>query len=313
MNVMDLGSTVIKDVSRGYKRKKPLVLTLLAACCGALAVVNAYRYGSEIKEGLDHAKEEFAKAETGKEKAVAVVEGAAEVAWPVAKVVVPEVISIVAMTESYKESSRRILAFATMAAGSQIEKEDIRKAMREVVGQKKADQIEEKAAEEQFKRMGIDEVVDYNDSDMHNPDIFYDPETGAVWRDKYINVLNAISAYFTEAKTGGEEFYAWSELYDKFDYNKDGEAIRRGNFCKKIGVNQSDLQKIEDVQDFIRIIQVGQGRYKLVRQPEVKLRNNPNESDEDLDEIWDDHVKKQIQKTFGDGVWNGSLDPSERV
>ena len=239
------------NIGTGYKKNKPLVLIVIAGTCSVLAVVEAIKEGSKIKDGIKETKEEFDKATTGKEKAVAVVDGVAKVAGSVAKVAIPEMVAIGAMTESYKESSRRILAFATMAAGSQIELKDVRDSMREVVGQKKADQIEERAAQKQFERIGVDEVVEYSDADQDNPDIIKDQITGCVWRDKYINALDAIAAYYTKAKTGSGEFYPISELYDYFDQYKNGNYIRRGSMCDEFGVMQSDLQNIENASDEI--------------------------------------------------------------
>jgi hypothetical protein len=272
-----------------------------------------YKEGPKIKKGFTKAKDNFKKAETTKEKAVAVVEGVADMAAPVGKVLIPEAVAIGAMTESYKESSRRILAFATMAAGSQIELKDIREATKEVVGRKKAETIEEVAAKKQFDRVE-DEVTAFNDADQENPDIIMDPDTGCVWRDRYINALNAIGAYFTKAKTGSEVFYSTSELYDFFDQYKNGNYIRRGKMCDEFGVMQSDLKDIESSQDFIKLVQAGPNRYKLVRQ--VILRPNPDGVYDSMGKYFDGNgvdLYDYSDADFGDGEWNHSLKPDERA
>lgn len=303
------------NIGTGYKKNKPLVLIVLAGGCSLLAVAEAIKEGSKIKEGITETKAEFKNATTTKEKVVAVVDGVARLAGPVAKVAIPEIVAIGSMTESYKESSRRILAFATMAAGSQLELKDVRDSMREVVGQKKADQIEERAAQKQFERIGADEVVEYSDADQDNPDVIMDADTGCVWRDKYINTLDGIAAYFTKAKTGNEIFYSTSELYDLFDQYKNGNYIRRGRMCDEFGVMQADLKDIDNVQDFIKLVPAGPNRYKLIRQ--IKLRPNPDgwvdSQGKYFDSAGTDLYSVDLDDECGDGEWNGSLNPKNRA
>lgn len=317
IKVFDTLKAGFEQTKIGYKKNKPLVLIIISGAASLWALKEMYQEGPKIKEGLTEAKEEFKKATTTKEKAVAIVDGVAKVGIPVVKVAVPEAISLYSAGESYKESSRRILAFAGMAATSQLELRDFKETAKEVVGKKKVETIEEKVAEKQFDRMGgTDELTDFNDSDFNNPDIFNEPVAGAVWRGKYINTLDAISAYYTHAKTGNEVFYPISELYDLLDQYKDGNYIRRGSLCDEWGVMQSDLKDVDNAQDMLKLVDAGHNRYKLVWQ--IKLRPNPDgwidAEGKYLDGRDVDMYDTSFDDVCGDGEWNnGSLNPKERA
>ena len=316
IKVFDVMKDGVKQIGIGYKKNKPLVLIIISGAASLWALKEMYTEGPKIKKGLDEAKKEFKNAETTKEKAVAVVNCVADIGVSIAKVAVPEAISIVAGAESYKESSKRILAFAGMAATSQLELKDFKEATKEVVGKKKVDTIEEKVAEKQFDRMQGDELTDFNDSDFNIPDIFKEDVGGCVWRGKYINTLDAISAFYTHAKTGNEIFYPISELYDLIDQYKDGNYIRRGSLCEEWGVMQSDLKDIDNAQDMLKMVDAGHNRYKLVWQ--IKLRPNPDgwidAEGKYLDGKGVDMYDTSFDDICGDGEWNnGSLNPKERA
>lgn len=316
MNIFDTLKLGFENIGKDYHKHKPLILTIVAGGSSLVALYSMYKEGPKIKEGISKTKEEFKSAETGKEKATVLVEGFMEVALPVAKVVIPEAVAIGSMTESYKESSRRILTLGTMLAASQTEIFDMKQITRDVVGKKKATEIEEKVAEKQFKKdEGVDELTEFNDADYNNPDIFKDELTGYTWRDKYINVLNSIGSYFTHAKTGNEIFYPVSEFYDYLDQNKDGNYIHRGQMCNEWGILQNDLKDVENAQDMIRIVQAGPNRYKLVW--ETVYRPDPDGWIDNKGRYCDsrgrDYYDTSYDDICGDGDWNHSLNPKERA
>lgn len=315
MNVIDTLKLGIENVGKDYHRHKPLILTIVAGGSSLLALYAMYKEGPKIKEGVSKAKEEFKSAETGKDKAIAVVEGAMDVALSVAKVAIPETVAIASMTESYKESSRRILTLGTMLAASQTEIFDIKQATRDIVGKKKATEIEEKVAEKQMKGIHRDELEEFNDADTANPDVIEEPITGCVWRDSYINALNAIASYYTKVKTGSEIFYPISLLYDEFDSFKNGNYIRRGKVCNDFGFMQDDLKDIDSCTDFMELVQAGPGKYKLVMHK--KMRPDPDGWIDNLGRYYDtagqDLYDTSYDDDCGDGDWNNnSLNPYNR-
>lgn len=287
MNVFDTLKLGIENIGKNYHRHKPLVLTVVAGGSSLVALYAMFKEGPKIKEGFSKTKDAYKSAETGKEKAIAVVEGTIEMAVPVAKVVVPEVVSIAAMTESYKESSRRILALGTMAVMSQAENIDLKKAAKEIVGKKKAEQIEEHAAVKRFSEMPEDPTL-YDDWDDENPDIFADRKSGAVFRGKYINVLNGINSAFQVLKSSIAEGEPYNMTHENFmdfiNIEKDGNPVRQREFSKYFIFDAYDVKNINDVQEFVRLVQIGNNRYEITY--EVPLHQNPEMFAEDPDSFY---------------------------
>lgn len=298
--------TGAKRIQADYKKNRPFWLKTTAIFGTFIIAGVTYTEAPTIHEAFKEAAKEWKEANSGKEKAVVVVETAQKTAVPLVKIAGTIGGTIYCIEKSYKEQHNQIISLAMMAAGSQIELDDLRAVTKEVVGQKKADQIEEKVAEKQFERVR-NNGVEYSDIDANNPDTFLDVETGAMWHDRYPNVLDAISSYFTAAKTGHEVFYPWSELYSNLNYNKDGNDIRIGKSFDDFGVMQTDLKNIRHAQDFIKVVQAGPNQYKLVRL--VKKRPNPDGYVDEDGVYWEDDYRD----SYGDGDWNGSLNPELRA
>lgn len=278
MNVIDTLKLGIENIGKDYHRHKPLILTIVAGGSSLIALYAMYKEGPKIKEGCSKAKEEFKSAETGKDKAVAIVNGVMDVALPAAKVVIPEAIAIGSMTESYKESSRRILALGTVAVMSQAENIDLKKAAKEVVGRKKAEQIEEQAGIKRFSQISEDDPTLYDDWDEENPDTFIDRKSGAIFRGKYINVLNGINSAFQIIKSSIAEGEPYNMTHEEFmehiSFEKDGNPIRPREFSKYFVFDPYDVKNVSDVQEFVRLVQIGNNRYEISY--EVPLLPNPD-------------------------------------
>lgn len=299
MNVLDTIKLGKDRVATSYRKRHPFWMKT-AAMCGVFIVAGVmYKEAPAIHEAIDKAVDEWKKANTPKEKATVVVEAAAETAWPVIKVAVTIGGTLYFIEKSYKEQRVQIVQLAGMVGASQIELKDLRDATKEVVGQKKADQIEEVVGKKQLERINSgDELTEFNDADVNNPDIIDFPTLGAVWRDKYSNTLNGIGQFYYNAKTGNESFYPLSDLIDQFDMHKDGNYIRVGTLAKQWGFMQADLKDTKYPEDLIKIVQVAPGRYKLI--PQVRICADPNGS------FSEDAV-------CGDGDWNGMLNPELRA
>lgn len=274
INTLKLG---LENISRTYQRHKPLILTVTAGGSSLLALYEMFKEGPKIKEGVSKAKKEFKEAETSKDKAIAVVDGVLETAISVAKVAIPETISIASMTESYKESTRRILALGTMAVMSQAENIDLKKAAKEVVGKKKAAEIEERVATKRFSEIKDDPTL-YDDWDEENPDVFVDKQSGAIFRGKYIDVLNGINSAFQIIKSsiseGDPVTMTHEDFMDRINYNKDGNPVRPREFSKYFVFDPYDVKNVSDVQEFVRLVQIGNNRYEI--EYEVPLLPNPD-------------------------------------
>lgn len=308
MNVLDTIKLGKDSAVRSYKKNHPFWLKTFAMFGVIMVAGVTYKNSKPIHDAFEEAKKEWKEAQTGKDKATVVVETTVKVAPHAVKIIVLIGGTLYCIEKSYEEQKTQILGLSMMLAGSQVELDDLRAATQEVVGKKKATQIEEKAAQKQFDRMPQDELA-YSDCDQDNPDIIEDPETGAVWRDKYINVLDGIASYYTEAKTGSEAFYPWSILYDHINQGKDGNFIRMGHCLNDFGILQSDLKDIKHAQDMIEVIQAGPGRYKLIRH--VVKRPNPDGYVDEDGVYWYSGHDDLDYGTQGD--WNGSLNPKMRA
>lgn len=305
---LDVMKTGVDRIRTGYKKNHAFYLKTEAIFGTFLIAGVTFTEAPTIHKAFKEAAKEWKEANCAKDKAVVVVDTAAKVALPVGKVVASVVVTDYCIEKCYEEQKTQIMTLAMMAAGSQIELDDLRAATKEVVGQKKAEQIEEKVAEKQVKR--LPENIVYADMDVNNPDLILDTETGLAWHDKYLNVLDGIASYFTEAKTGNEVFYPWSSLYSHFNYNKDGNNIRVGSMLNDFGVMQSDLKNIKHAQDMIKLVSAGPNMYKMIRQ--VKKRPNPDSYIDGDGAYWDDDFYND-DDSIGDGDWNSSLNPELRA
>ena len=301
--------TGVNRIQTDYKKNRPFWLKTVAIFGTVVIAGVTYTEAPAIHDAFKQAAKEWKEANEPKEKAVIAVETAGKVAVPMVKIIVTIGGTIYCIEKSYKEQHTQIVTLAMMAAGSQIELDDLRAATKEVVGQKKADQIEERVAQKQFDRIKQN-GVEFSDVDASNPDTILDTETGALWHDKYINVLDAIGAYYDEAKTGSEVFYPWSILYSHLNYGKDGNSIRIGKSFEDFGVMQCDLKNIKHSQDMIKVVQAGPNMYKLVRL--VKKRPNPDGYTDEDGVYWeDDYYHSDLACSQGD--WNGELNPELRA
>ena len=287
----------IDRIGKFYQKNKPKVLKT-GALVGTFVIAGVTYYEAPfIKEELKKAAKEWKEAETGKDKAVTVVEASVNVgkhALPVAAAVIGTDACIHGM---YKEMDTRLgIALAGFAA-SQTELIDIKKAAKEVVGKKKYKDIEEKAGAAKYSEVASkkDPSLYFDDMDSSNPDYFCDELTGMQWHGKYKDVLDGITDAYTILKTEGYPV-THAELIDKINYHKSGEPIRQREMSEYFVFDPLEAQFMHSVSDFIDIVQIGPNAYKLVYMCEIK--QNPDKFGKNLSPT------RCIDMVAGDGVWH---------
>lgn len=104
-----------------------------------------------------------------------------------------------------KEYKNRIALLGGALVASQIDKKELKEAAKEVVGKKKAAQIEEKAAEKKLARvMDPDDPTLFDDADESLDCIIMEENSGTVWRDNYLRVDKIIDRAYEQVHHNGK-------------------------------------------------------------------------------------------------------------
>ena len=289
MSVKETFKLGFENLKKSYKVNKPKVLSGLGMGGVILTAAVTYIEGPKIKKALDEAISEYQKAETGKDKAAVVLENTVKVGKHAAPVAATVIFTEGCIFGAQKENDKRLGMALAGFAFSQSELIDKNKTIREIVGKKKSEEIEEKTAEKQYAKRLADMPEDPSDC----PDFFYDPLSGATWHDSYINTLNGITEAYSVLKAG--ESITHTDLIDSINNNKNGEAIRERQMSDYFVFDALEAQQMHGVQDFIRLVQMGPNAYKLVYECEVLA--NPDKFGYPI------MMPRDIDSFAGDGVW----------
>ena len=104
-----------------------------------------------------------------------------------------------------KEYKNRIALLGTALVATQVDKQEFKEAAKEIVGKKKAAQIEEKAAEKKLKRvMDPDDPTLFDDADESLDCIIMEENSGTVWRDNYLRVDKIIDRAYEQVHHNGK-------------------------------------------------------------------------------------------------------------
>lgn len=203
--------TVIKAVLSFLKQHKRGLLTGVTIVGEVVAIIEAIKQGPEFKRIMDEYE-----AKKGTEDEMSKGELVKEMAIPALKVAAPAVVSITGAVAGHKIASEAIGSLTSALGVSQAIREEYREATRQIVGDEKAEEIEDKAIQSRIdsdsKTGQINNVI-YTGHGMHK---FYDAYTGRYFISD-ANFIESVANNFnnrlkSEMKLSANEFYSDLDL-----------------------------------------------------------------------------------------------------
>lgn len=196
MSKANLLQNGLDSTAKTIKRHLPELLSNTAKVLAPMVVVATYKKAPDIHK-VYHEKMDAIKALPKdaplKDKAAAWfdlgISVGKESAIPLALLTAEEV----CICGAEKEYKNRIALLGTALVATQIDKQELKEAAKEIVGKKKAAQIESKAAEKKLARnIDPDDPTLFDDADGNNNGIFLEENSGTVWSDNYLRVSKKI-------------------------------------------------------------------------------------------------------------------------
>lgn len=302
MNTMQLG---FKRIGQDFNRHLPGILTGVAVVGVFVEAVVMYKKAPKIKEKIAHAKEEYEKVKDGDfaEKAAVVGQSAADLAPDVLPPVIVMGGTIACIVISHKESMKRLAMVTGTLALTQDkltkkinELEEYKNAAKEETSSAKYQMIEEKANSAAFNNLDANDPVIFDDANLDNDCIFMEENSGLVWRDNYLRVMNCVNKAYELVHHEGQDLRL-DEFIGILNEDRYGGNRIRNPKTNNIWVyyaSRYNEYKCHNIEDFMDIQSAGftaQGIKTFI------IRSNPVVSNDifagqPLDDA-----------TCGDGVW----------
>ena len=284
------------EISRGVKKHLPLILSCIAGGCAVATPIIVYKKKDDISEAFDDFKKAWEEAEGAKEKALVIIDEGAKVAKEVALPAATTVTTVVCIAGAQHENTRRIGILGAGLLASQAENKGLKETAKEVLGKKKAKDIEEKYAEKKYADVDENNCQMYDDADIDRDCIFIEDNSEITWRDNYYNVVNAVQRMYDQCRNNKQRVSLMALFAILNETRYSSNKIRSGKMCKNWEFIPEDFDGCEDIEDFMQIVPAG---YTEGGTKKFLIKSTPRLSEEVYSgESYDD-------AQCGDGAWQG--------
>lgn len=306
MNTLKRGFHLIgEDINRNL----PGVLSGVAVVGVLAEAFIMYKKAPKIKLKIEKVIEEYkeVKDESFREKAAVVTDAAITLAPDILPPIIIMGMTIGCIIGSHKVSARRLAMVSSALALSNDkltakiqELDDYKKATKELVTTKKADEISEKVAAKKFSEVDINDPTLFDDSNLDYDSIFMEENSGTTWRDNYLHVLKCVQKAY-DIVHNNRETIRLDEFIGILNDDRFGANMiknhRTNNVWEYRAEDYSDM-KCHDMDEFMYIQPSGftpQGVRTFI------VKSNPTLSENlFVGQKFDD-------ATCGDGIWPSAV------
>lgn len=211
MNTMKLG---LERIGKGVNKNLPLILSVAAGIGVGITMIITYKKSPKIHEKIENFKDAYDEVKDGTltEKAAVVAEGAKDLAPDVLPVAIAATGTVLAIAGAQKENTKRQVALLSGLAITQADNKLLKEKIRDVVGEKKADEISGEVTQEKINRTYNEDYLIFADADPGKTTVFYDPWSDRYFRSTVEKVKAAFADYISELQN--ENSKSLNDLYD---------------------------------------------------------------------------------------------------
>lgn len=239
---MKLGNMFKATVAFVSKHER-ILLTGVAISTEAIAIFEALKEGPTLEKIKEEIKE---RKENGEE--VTKVETAKKVAFPIAKILIPFLISLISQILNHKKASDEIASLANLITIGRTVSDEYKNQTRKTAGDETADKIENETSKALAARAANDSAREIYDTG-HGKDRFYDMFSDTLFKcdRNYMDAcVNDLNAEMLDAEECSENHQVeLSEVYSRWGlpYNKQWDNFV---FDKNTGIIRFDVVWIND-------------------------------------------------------------------